>query len=45
MVLSEYIHPLTAGISRHSRPDLVLKFPPKISPVACELTLSNPLSV
>jgi hypothetical protein len=45
MVLPEYIHALTAGISRHSRPDFVLKFPPKISPVAYELTLSNPVSV
>jgi len=42
MVLPEYIDPLTAGISRHSRPDFVLKFSPKISPVAYELTLSNP---
>src|SRR5215831_17312307 len=31
--------------SRHSRPDFVLKFSPKISPIAYELTLSNPLSV
>ena|SRR6516225_1357354 len=45
MVLSEYIHSLTAGISRHSRPDFVLKLSPKLSPVVCELTLSNPLRV
>jgi hypothetical protein len=45
MVLPEYIHALTAGISRHSRPDFVLKLSPKLSPGACELTLSNPLSV
>src|SRR6516225_290778 len=45
MVLPEYIDPLTAGISRHSRPDFVLKFSPKISPIAYELTLSNPLRV
>src|SRR5215471_16893806 len=45
MVLPEYIHGLTAGISRHSRPNFVLKFSPKISPVACERTLSNPLRV
>src|SRR5262249_46844572 len=45
MVLPEYIHPLTAGISHHSRPNFVLKFSPKISPIAYELTLSNPLRV
>jgi len=45
MVLPEYIHALTAGISRHLRPDFVLKFSPKISPVACKLTLSNSLRV
>src|SRR6516225_6277256 len=45
MVLPEYIHALTAGISRHSRPNFVLKFSPKISPIAYKLTLSNPLRV
>src|SRR5215467_4947038 len=45
MVLPEYIHALTAGISCHSRPNFVLKFSPKLSPVACELTLSNSLRV
>src|SRR6516225_7375932 len=45
MVLPEYIHALTAGSSRHSRPDFVLKFSPKMSHVAYELTLSIPLRV
>src|SRR5262249_38942236 len=42
MVLSEYIHALTAGSGRHSRPNFVLNLSSKMSPVACELTLSNP---
>ena len=45
MVLLEYIHALTAGISRHSSANIVLKLSPKISSVACELTLNNPVSV
>jgi hypothetical protein len=45
MVLPEYIHALTAGISRHLRPNFVLELSPKLWPVAYELTLSNPLRV
>ena len=45
IVLPEYIDALTAWISRHSRPNFILKLSSKISPVAYELTLSNPLSV
>jgi len=45
IILSEYIDALTAGISCHSIPNFVLKLSPKMSPVAYELTLSNPLSV
>src|SRR5262249_40129907 len=42
MVLPEYIHPLTAGISRHSRPNFVLKFSPKISPSPTKLHSAIP---
>src|SRR6516165_8061458 len=39
------MHTLTAGIGRHLRANFVLKPSPKVSPVAKELTLSNPLSI